>query len=100
MFQKISFILQTLYNSIYMHFTTIEMLSKNKGLILRVAAGLHVAFCMETPGSIPEELSVPSIRAAQDFVNMCCQHTIYIGSRGNLRYKSEFSNWYVIGLDT
>ena len=60
---KISFILQTLYNSIYMYFTTtcIGVLSKNKGLILRVAAVLHVAFCLETPGSIPEELSLPSI---------------------------------------
>ena len=60
------------------------MLSKNKGLILRVAAVFNVAFSIGTPGNISEEISIESIKAAQDFVDMCCQHTAYISGRGEI----------------
>ena len=52
----------------------IEMPSKSKGLILRVAGVLHVQFHLDVAGdTIKEE----AIIAAQDFVFVCCQHSVY-----------------------
>ncbi len=60
------------------------MLSKSKGLILRVAAVMHVAFTLETPGDIPTEIDSKAIEAAQDFVDMCCQHAAFMAGRGEI----------------
>ena len=53
-------------------------LSKSKGLILRVAAVMHVAFHLESPHEIPKEISQKALEAAQDFVDMCCQHAAFM----------------------
>ena len=53
------------------------MLSKSKGLILRVAAVMHVAFHLESPREIPKEISQKALETAQDFVDVlpaCCIH--------------------------
>lgn len=58
------------------------MLSKSRGQILRVAATLHVLFHMDTPTSIPDEISEDALKAAVDFVDVCNQHVGYISGRG------------------
>ena len=58
------------------------MLSKSRGQILRVSAVLHVLFHMDTPQSIPESISEEALKAAQDFVEVCNQHTAYLAGRG------------------
>ena len=60
------------------------MLSKSKGLILRVAAVMHVAFHLESPHEIPKEISQKALEAAQDFVDMCCQHAAFMAGRGEI----------------
>lgn len=58
------------------------MLSKSKGLILRV---LHVLFQLDTPNDIPDTISKLAIVAAQDFVDVCCQHTAFVAGRGDIQ---------------
>ena len=67
------------------------MLSKAKGQVLRVAAILHVLFCDQldeqgpiTVRTVPATISIEAIIAAQDFVNVCCQHGAYIAGRGKI----------------
>ena len=59
------------------------MLSKSKGLILRVAAVIHAAFHLESPHEIPKEISQEVLEAAQDF-DMCCQHAAFMAGRGEI----------------
>ena len=61
------------------------MLSKSKGMILRVAGVLHVLFHMDSPDNIPTELCEEAIVAAQDFIDVCCQHTAFIAGRGSIQ---------------
>lgn len=61
------------------------MLSKSKGLILRVAGVLHVLFKLDTPDDIPDTISEQAIVAAQDFVDVCCQHTAFVAGRGDIQ---------------
>ena len=49
----------------------VEMLSKSRGQILRVAAVLHVLFHLDTPLIIPEAISDQALLAAQNFVELC-----------------------------
>ena len=65
------------------------MLSKSKGQILRVATVLHVLFNMEAPDSIPTELSEQSVKAAENFVDVCLQHAAYLGGRGQIQEEIE-----------
>ena len=65
------------------------MLSKSKGQILRTAAVMHVLFHMETPTSIPTEISEAAVKAADCFVDYCLQHTAYLGGRGDLNEAME-----------
>ena len=67
----------------YYNFTGI--LSKSKGLILRVAAVMHVMFHLENPNDLPNEISLNALEAAQDFVDMCCQHAAFMAGRGEIR---------------
>ena len=60
------------------------MLSKSKGLILRVAGVLHMLFHLESPDDVPTEISEEAIIAAQDFIDVCCQHTASIAGRGSI----------------
>ena len=69
------------------------MLSTSKGLILRVAAVMPVAFHLETPHEIPKEISPKALEAAQDFVDMCCQACCIHGwARRNTRSDPAASN--------
>ena len=61
------------------------MLSKSKGLILRVAGVLHVFFQLDTPDDIPDTISELAIVAAQDFVDVCCQHAAFVAGRGDIQ---------------
>lgn len=60
------------------------MLSKSKGIILRLAAVLHILFHIETPNKIPQEICPDAIRAAINYVDMCCQHAAHIAGRGDI----------------
>jgi len=66
------------------------MLSKAKGQILRVAACMHILFLdfderhEDIPTffkDIPEEISEKAIIAAQNFVEVCCQHMAFLAGR-------------------
>jgi len=70
------------------------MLGKAKGQILRVAASLEMLFCdTEEPGSTEDDISVQqvetlpttisskSLKAAINFIDVCCQHTAYVTGR-------------------
>ena len=61
------------------------MLSKSKGLILRVAGVLHVLFQVDSPGDISNTISEQAIIAAQDFVDTCCQHAAFLAGRGHIQ---------------
>lgn len=61
------------------------MLSRSRGQVLRVAAVMHVLFHVDTPTSIPDELTESAVRAADCFVEICLQHASYIGGRGDLQ---------------
>lgn len=60
------------------------MLSKSKGLILRVAGVLHVLFHLDTSGDIPTIITEDALKAAEDFIDVCCQHTAYLAGRGDI----------------
>ena len=66
------------------------MLSKSKGQILRVAACLHVLlvdFNEKEKGvptsfkDISEEIDEKAIVAAQNYVEVCCQHIAFLAGR-------------------
>ena len=60
------------------------MLSKSKGQILRTAAVMHVLFHMDTPATIPIEISEAALKATNCFVDYCLQHAAYLSGRGDL----------------
>ena len=60
------------------------MLSKAKGQILRVAAALHVLFNINTPLTIPQEISDTAIKAAVNLVEVCVQHAAFLAGRGDV----------------
>ena len=61
------------------------MLSKSKGLILRVAGVLHVLFCLDsTTNDFPTKISDSTLEAAINFVEVCCQHAAFIAGRGEI----------------
>ena len=60
------------------------MLSKAKGQILRVAASLHVLFNINTPLTIPQEISDAAIKGAVDLVEVCIQHAAFLAGRGDV----------------
>ena len=64
----------------------VGMLSKS---ILRTAAVMHVLFSMETPTSIPAEISEAAVKTAECFVNYCLQHAAFLGGRGNFKAAVE-----------
>ena len=63
----------------------VGMLSKSKGQVLRIAAVMHVLFHMETPSTIPSEISEAAVKAADCFVEYCLQHAAYLGGRGDFK---------------
>jgi len=60
------------------------LLSKSIGQTLRVAASVHVLFGMEDEEPLPNTISYMAIKAAIDFVEVCCQQTAYIAGRGTI----------------
>ena len=60
------------------------MLSKAKGQILHVAASLHVLSNINTPLTIPQEISDDAIKAAVDLVDVRIQHAAFLAGRGNV----------------
>ena len=80
--------------------THVGMLSKSKGQVLRVAAVLHVLSyikvqnddsAVETQQSdeIASVISESAIKAAVNFVSLCCQQTAYMTGRGNIKEEVE-----------
>ena len=67
----------------------VGMLSKSKGQVLRIAAVMHVLFHMETPNSIPSELSEAAVNVADCFVDLCLQHAAFLGGRGDIKAAME-----------
>lgn len=67
------------------------MLSKAKGQVLHTAAAMSVLFSdsLDDDGtivvsSVHSTISTRPILAAENFVDMCCQHAAYIAGRGKL----------------
>lgn len=61
------------------------MLSKSKGLILRVAGVLHMLFHLDSPDrDFDRTVSDEALKAAEDFVDVCCQHVAYLAGRGEV----------------
>ena len=80
--------------------THVGMLSKSKGQVLRVAVVLHVLSyikvqnddsAVETQQSdeIASVISESAIKAAVNFVSLCCQQTAYMTGRGNIKEEVE-----------
>ena len=66
--------------------SSVGMLSKAKGLILRVAGILHVLFHLGSRvGDIPQEICADALKAAENYVDVCCQHVAYIAGRGDMQ---------------
>lgn len=57
-------------------------LSKAKGQTLRVAVCLHILFNIESPNTIPAEISKDALKAAINFTDVCCMHASLITGRG------------------
>lgn len=59
------------------------VLSKSKGQILRVAAVFNALFSIDSEHPLNQELSISSLKAAINFVEVCNEHTAIIGGRKN-----------------
>lgn len=81
------------------HYTAlVGMLGKAKGQILRVAACLQMFFCdklaeeeeyeVDMPiiqADLPTIITADAVAAAIDYVEVCCQHTLFVTGRQLLR---------------
>ena len=67
----------------------VGMLSKSRGLVLRVAAVLHVLFHIDCADPLSDQLSDMSIKAAVNFIQIACQQTAYIAGRGTLQEEVQ-----------
>ena len=67
-------------------------LSKAKGQLLRVAACLHVLFKVETPTEIDATIDLPALKAAINFIEVCCEHAFMITGRHNILHRLEGNN--------
>lgn len=69
------------------------MLSKSMGQILRVSVALHILFRVEHEDQLEDPLSdtisQDAIKAAINFVEVCCQQTAYISGRGQIENELE-----------
>lgn len=69
------------------------MLSNSRGLVLRLAAVIHVLFSLEQDEpldeSVSDTVSENAVKAAIKFVQTACQHTTYIAGRGSLEEEIE-----------
>jgi hypothetical protein len=69
------------------------MLSKSKGQVLRVAASLHILFYLsddeDAMTDVDSEISEAALKAAINFVTLCCQQTSFIAGRGEINDEIE-----------
>lgn len=71
------------------------MLGKAKGQILRVAACLQLLFCDETDSdyniviatTLPTVIGADALKAAENYVDVCCQHTAYLTGRQLIEHE-------------
>ena len=63
------------------------------GQILRVSVALHILFRVELEDPLevplPDTISQDAIKAAINFVEVCCQHTAYISGRRQIENELE-----------
>ena len=63
------------------------------GQILRVSVALYILFRVECEDplqdALPDTISQDAIKAAINFVEVCCQHTAYISGRGQIESELE-----------
>ena len=64
-------------------------LSKAKGQLLRIATCLHVLFKISTPNDIDETIDELALKAAIDFIEVCCDHAFMITGRRNILHRVE-----------
>ena len=60
------------------------MLSKSKGQVLHLSTVLHLLFHYEKEDQLPDIVSEAVIKAAINFVQIACQQTAVITSKGTL----------------
>ena len=69
----------------FMYHMLLGMLSKAKGQILCVAACLNMLFVeKESWTSIPVLIEDKVLAAAENFVDVCCQHADYLAGREDI----------------
>ena len=88
-------------NVLYMIIVHSGLLSKSRGLVLRVATVLHLLFHVHKEGEeIPDTISKKALNAAIDFVQLACQQTAYIMvGRGKVEEEvQKFQNGQLILL--
>lgn len=59
------------------------------GQIIRVSAAMHVLFHLDNTDPLPDVITDSAIKAAIDFVEVCCQHTAYITGHGKIDEELE-----------
>lgn len=69
--------------------TLVGMLSKSMGQIIRVSAAMHVLFHLDNTDPLPDVITDLAIKAAINFVEVCCQHTAYITGHGKIDEELE-----------
>ena len=86
------YVRQVLTNASYTAFCTyvlLGMLSKSMGQIIRVSAAMHVLFHLDNTDPLSDIITNSAIKAAIDFVEVCCQHTAYITGHGKIDEELE-----------
>ena len=55
-----------------------------------MAAVMHVLFHLDTPLSIPDEISEEALLAAQSFVELCNQCAAFLAGRGEISEAIQY----------
>ena len=57
---------------------------------------MHDLFSIDEDAPLPSTISNEATYAATDFVEVCCQHTVYIAGRGLIHEEVESINvgWF------
>ena len=61
----------------------IGLMGKSKGQVMRIAAVLHVLFCIDEDNALTPDISAKSVEAAIDLVAVCNEHTKIFAGRMN-----------------
>lgn len=78
------------------------MLSKGRGLVLRLAVVEQILFQMGSDATTPTTDTDEAVKAAIDFVKVAIQHVAFIAGRGELaeELKHFASMWCMVFLMT